>query len=204
MNYDESIPLAKFPVCGWTADSFTNWLTQNAINITSRIVEIGSGIALGFSVPEIDENTGKEIDVVGSQAKIGAGLVSKVGDLIGQFRQAALMPNIEGGGKNNGDVNYSGGNNSFMFYRMRCKLENLKIIDDYFTKFGYKINRVKVPNLTTSRFNHFYVKIGQGEKVITGNVPKEGTREIENQLYNGLTVWKSIANIGNYESGTVS
>ena len=31
-NIDESLPLAKYPVCAWSAAAYTNWLTQNAIN----------------------------------------------------------------------------------------------------------------------------------------------------------------------------
>lgn len=198
VNYDESLPLGKFPVCGWTADSFTNWLTKNALNVTSQIVSIGAGAISMATVPEFDEITGKAIDVGATQSAIGTTLAGKVASLIGQFRTASLLPNIEGGSKNNGDINYSSGSNVFKFMRMRSKLENLKIIDDYFTKFGYKINRVKTPNLVTSRFNHFYIKVGQGEKSVGGDIPAEGINYIEKQLSRGLTIWKSHADIGNY------
>ena len=40
-NYDESIPLGKFPTCSWSSDAFTNWLTQNAVNIGTEIVSTG-------------------------------------------------------------------------------------------------------------------------------------------------------------------
>lgn len=186
--YDEQLPLAKFPTCGWSADSFTNWLTQNAVNIGTNTINKGiSTVSLAT--------------MSGGIGAIPSAVNSALG-LIGTFRQASLMPNIEGG-QNTGDVNFGSWSNNFVIDKKRIKLEQLKVIDDYFTKFGYKINRVKVPNLTTSRFNHFYIKIGLGEKAVTGIVPEEGIREIENKLYNGITVWKSIANIGNYESGTV-
>lgn len=32
-NEDESIQLGKYPTLSWSTDGFTNWLTQNAINI---------------------------------------------------------------------------------------------------------------------------------------------------------------------------
>lgn len=31
-NFDESMPLAKYPTCAWVSDSYTSWLTQNAAN----------------------------------------------------------------------------------------------------------------------------------------------------------------------------
>lgn len=204
IDYDEQISCAKFPVCGWSSDSYINWLTQNALNLTSQIIGI-AGQAIGatetFIGSAMFEAEGYEVNEMGLGGL--ANTAQNVLNLMGQFRKANLMPNIEGGSQNNGDVGFASDSNNFEIKMMRVRLENLKSLDDYFTKFGYKINRVKIPNLTTSRFNHFYIKIGQGEKAITGNVPQEGLNNIENKLYNGLTVWKSIANIGNYESGTV-
>ena len=37
-NFDESMPLAKYPTISWSADSYTSWLTQNASNEYSNIV----------------------------------------------------------------------------------------------------------------------------------------------------------------------
>lgn len=36
-NYDESISLAKFPTFSWSSDAYTNWLTQNSINLATTI-----------------------------------------------------------------------------------------------------------------------------------------------------------------------
>lgn len=48
-NYDESLPLAKLPTCSWSGDAFTNWLTQNAVNIGTSIVETTGGLALSVA-----------------------------------------------------------------------------------------------------------------------------------------------------------
>lgn len=40
-NFDESMPLAKYPTISWSADSYTSWLTQNASNEYSNIVTEG-------------------------------------------------------------------------------------------------------------------------------------------------------------------
>ena len=32
-NYDEALPLGKFPTCAWSTDAYINWLTQNSANI---------------------------------------------------------------------------------------------------------------------------------------------------------------------------
>ena len=111
-DYDESLSLAKFPVCSWSADAFTNWLTSQAVNLTTQVVATGVSVATG--------------NVAGSLLSMAS--------LVGQFYSASLLPAIHGG-NNTGDVNYSAGKNTFLIHHMRAKTEYLKVIDDYFTKF---------------------------------------------------------------------
>ena len=66
--------------------------------------------------------------------------------IIGDFYTASLMPNIEGGG-NTADVNFASNKNTFTIREMRAKTEYLQIIDNYFTRFGYKVNRLLFPNI---------------------------------------------------------
>lgn len=62
-NNTESIPLGKFPVCGWSSDSYTNWLTQNSINEGINIVKTGLNVAN----PTIQNITTKtQADSIGS------------------------------------------------------------------------------------------------------------------------------------------
>ena len=71
-NYDESLSLAKFPVCSWSADSFTNWLTSQAVNLSTDVVATGISVATG--------------NVVGS--------LSSMAGMLGQFYSASLLPSI--------------------------------------------------------------------------------------------------------------
>lgn len=173
-NNDESIPLAKYPTCSWATDAFTNWLTQNAVNIGSQLVSAGVGVATG-NVPTVAGN---------------------IASLIGQFYQASLMPSIEGG-QNTGDVNYSAKNNTFNFYNYHCKPEYMKIIDDYFTRFGYKVNKLETPNIIGRR-NWNYVEIGQSEEIGYGTVPMKYMEIINKACRKGVTIWHNHENIGNY------
>lgn len=111
-NYEENLPLAKFPTCEWSGDGYTNWLTSNAVNVVTSIAGTVASIATG--------------NIVTTAASIA--------NLIGQFREGTLKPNIEGG-NNTGDINFSMKTNTFYFHKMRVKTEYLKVIDDYFTRF---------------------------------------------------------------------
>lgn len=179
-NYDESIPLAKYPTCAWSSDAFINWLTENAVNI-------GSSIVLGT------------IGAVTSPATGGMSLLATataVANLIGQFNKASLLPSIEKG-SNDGDVNFSSGNNTFTFRKMRVKTEYLKIIDDYFTRFGYKVNRLKIPNITGRTYWN-YVQIGQTDEIGYGDVPTKYMELINSASRKGVTIWHNNENVGNF------
>lgn len=173
-NNDESIPLAKYPTCSWATDAFTNWLTQNAVNIGTNIVGTAIGAVTG-NVPTVAGN---------------------IASLIGQFYNASLLPSIEGG-QNTGDVNYSAKNNTLNFYNYHCKPEYMKIIDDYFTRFGYKINSLTLPNII-GRKNWNYIEIGSSESIGFGSVPTSYMEEINNACRKGTTIWHNHENIGNY------
>lgn len=173
-NNDESIPLAKYPTCSWATDAFTNWLTQNGVNIGTQLVSAGVGVATG-NIPTVSGN---------------------IASLIGQFYQASLMPSIEGG-QNTGDVNYSAKNNTFNFYNYHCKPEYMKIIDDYFTRFGYAVKSLAMPNITGRTYWN-YVEIGESEEIGYGEVPAKYMDTINNACRKGVTIWHKHSNIGNY------
>ena len=124
-NDDESLALGKYPTCAWSSDAFTNWLTQNSVNMP---------VSLGLTAGAIAGT----IATGGATAPALAGAVMSVagniGNTIGQFYQASLLPNINGG-QANGDVIWACNRNMFSFRQMRVKTEYLKIIDDYYTRF---------------------------------------------------------------------
>ena len=173
-NIDEALALGKFPTCEWNADAFTNWLTQNAVNVGSQILTGLASFASGNFV--------------------GAG--ATVASLIGTFYQASLQPTIQKG-QNEGDINYSSNSNTFRAYHMRAKTEYLKIIDDYFSRYGYKINRITTPNIT-GRKNFNYIEIGSQEEIGNGEVPSNFMETINKACRRGTTVWHNHANIGNF------
>ena len=186
-NDDEALPLGKYPTCAWSSDAFTNWLTQNAVNMS---------VSLGLTAGSIAGT----IATGGATAPILAGAVMSVagniGNTIGQFYQASLLPNISGG-QATGDVIWACNRNKFSFRQMRVKTEYLKIIDDYFTRFGYAIRSLEMPNITGRRYWN-YVEIGASEEIGYGEVPSKFMDIINNACRKGVTIWHNHANVGNY------
>lgn len=186
-NDDEALTLGKYPTCAWSSDAFTNWLTQNSVNMA---------VSLGLTAGAIATT----IATGGATAPLIAGAVmttaSTIGNTIGQFRQASLLPNINGG-QANGDVIWACNRNVYSFRQMRAKTEYLKIIDDYFTRFGYAIRKLELPNITGRRYWN-YIEIGSTEEIGYGEVPAKYMDTINNACRGGVTIWHNHANVGNY------
>lgn len=186
-NDDEALALGKYPTCAWSSDAFTNWLTQNSVNMA---------VSLGLTAGAVATT----IATGGATAPVLAGAVMSVagniGNTIGQFYQASLLPNINGG-QANGDVIWACNRNVFSFRQMRVKTEYLKIIDDYFTRFGYAVKSLAIPNITGRRYWN-YVEIGASEEIGYGEVPSKFMDIINNACRRGITIWHNHANIGNY------
>ena len=181
-NYDEALPLAKYPTCSWSTDAYTNWLTQQAVNIPTQIV--GSVVNAGSNIA-----TG---NIVGGATSIANDILGQ----IGSFYSASLLPNITKG-QNTADIVFSANKNTFTFRQLRAKTEYMRIIDDYFTRFGYKLNSLTLPNIVGRR-NWNYLEIGQSESVGYGSVPSSYMEEINNACRKGTTIWHNHENIGNY------
>lgn len=186
-NDDEALALGKYPTCAWSSDAFTNWLTQNSVNMA---------VSLGLTAGAIAGT----IATGGATAPVLAGAVMSVagniGNTIGQFYQASLLPNINGG-QANGDVIWACNRNVFSFRQMRVKTEYLKIIDDYFTRFGYAIKSLALPNITGRKYWN-YVEIGASEEIGYGEVPSKYMDNINNACRKGVTIWHNHTNVGNY------
>ena len=137
----------------------------------------------------------------GGGAVAGAsGVVSgamAIANELGAVYQHSLQPNSAKGNVNGGDINVCDHKNGFYFYKMSIKEEYARVIDSYFNMFGYKINRVKVPNIT-GRSNWNYVKTINCN--FDGNIPQTDLNIIRAMFNNGTTLWHNPSTIYNYSN----
>lgn len=186
----EGIMLGKFPACSWSKDIYTNWLTQNAVNI-------GLGVASGG----LQLLGGIALMGTGAGALAGAGSVASgalaIGQTMGQVYQMSFTPTSAEGNINGGDINTCYKMNLFYFHKMSIKKEYAKSIDTYFDMFGYKVNRVGIP-YKNHRENYWFTKTL--EINIVGDLPMIDLQKIKECYNNGVTFWKTPANICNYNA----
>lgn len=186
--YDFGIVGPKYPVCSWVGDTFTNWLTQNGVNTaisvgTSVASIVGGGIAIASGV-----------GAPAGAAAIGGGILGIL-NTVGQVYQHSVAPDQTIGNVSSGDVTWSDGKALFTVFQMCIRQEYAKIIDNFFSMYGYKVNSLKVPNIT-GRTNWNYVKLINPN--IEGYIPQEDLQEIKRMFSNGITIWHNPSTFLDY------
>ena len=189
-NEDESLSLGKYPSFSWSSDGFTNWMTQNAVNLGINVVNTALGSASQITSGIVK---GNPISVVSGITSVATNTASMIGDMF----KASMGSNTAQGNANAGDVSFSQNLTRFKIMHMRPKKEYLQIIDDYFTRYGYKVNRIKVPNITGRTYFN-YVEIDKSEEIGYGDVPSPFMEIINNACRRGVTIWHNHANVGNF------
>jgi len=192
----DAISLGKFPICNFQNDMYTNWLTQNSINIlgntiTSDDINITSSAIGGVAGMITGAKTG---NVLGAGLSAVSGAQGIAGAIM-QKKQHNMIPATVSGSLNSADVNVASGNNTFHYYNMSIKQEYAKIIDDFFSMYGYQVNSLKVPNIT-GRTNWNYVKTLECNLI--GSLPESGVEELKEIFNNGVTIWHNPATFLDY------
>lgn len=202
-NYDEGVTLANFPPCAWDSDTYKVWLAQNYNQMNHGVdTAVGSallGVGLTVAGAVATVATGGMGAMAGVGA-IGAGVsslynaYSQIGGIMAQKEDAKAQP-PQAKGTFSSTVNVASGRQTFTFYYKCIRKEYAQQIDDYLTMFGYKLNRVQVPNINARPAFTFVKTVGCK---VTGGMCNEDITYIERIFDNGITFWKDGNEIGNY------
>lgn len=182
-DYDNFMMLSNFPQLSWNSNTYASYLANNSGNIIAQATGAIAGIALA-------PTTG------GASLAVTAGTVGSVAGTVASFYDRSKQGSKAEGTLTSSTVNVNYGRMTFTTQEMSISKEYAKIIDEFFNMFGYKINRVKRPEIYTRRaFN--YIKTN-GMK-ITGNIPQKYKDELNNAFDRGMTFWESYANMFRYD-----
>ncbi len=106
---------------------------------------------------------------------------------------ATTPPQAVGGGSST--VMQGLGLKSFFIYQKQIRAEFAKIIDNYFSMYGYAQHKVTIPNIH-ARTRYTYVQT-KGCNVV-GNAPVLAITAINRIFDNGITWWADYSGVGNY------
>lgn len=200
--FDERIELPPLPQVAYPIDSYRAWLAQTESSRKNKFINsvaggAASGAASGAATGTmIYPGIGTAIGAVaggligGASAAVGA----KISDDQAKAEAADMKNKAAGGG--NGTLEIVDDKYGLTFKSMGLNPSDAKIVDDYFTLFGYAINAIKTPAIRT-RPHWNYIKTC-GLNMAAQNVPADYVRKIKAIHDQGVTYWKVHDEIGNY------
>lgn len=188
----EGITTTNFPNCAWVSEAFAQWWAQNKASMTAQSIGSALNVVTAGLLGAASGGT------AGAAMGIASSSVSAIHTVLNQTAQKytkSQQPAQIHGQTQLDSLNVADGRLFVNFYTMSVKNEVARQIDSFFEVFGYRINELKIPNITGRPYWN-YVKTANA--VVSGNLYMNTTSEIENILNNGVTIWHNINNIGNY------
>ena len=187
-HFNCGIPGPKYPMCSWINDPFTNWLTEQSVNNSlgffGGIAGVGVGAALAIS----------GVGTAAGVGLIGGGIGSIINTMKGYYEHSQIPPQTKGN-TNTGDVAFASGSFEQPYYKMSIRYEYAKMIDDYFSMYGYKVNRLATPNIH-KRSKWDFIKCIDVN--LEGNIPELDLAKIRDLFNNGCTFWHTTTNFLDY------
>lgn len=183
-NFNESISLGNFPQCTWEKNLYSNWLAAQSIRWGYQADRwfVNSMVGLGM-------NTASNPNPLTPLTSAASGLQSlynTASSMAEEKEVHSIIPPAIGGSIGAGYTNVSLNKYTFTCEQKSIKAEIARSIDEFFDMYGYRVNRVKVPNIN-GRPSWNYVKT-VNSKVI-GACPTPYIDTIKAMLNNGVTFW---------------
>lgn len=179
----ENITLGGFPMCSWNTDTYSAWLAQNSVpilgSVAGGLATFGVMSAVGLAVAPLA--------IAGFAGMIGAQLIKGY--------KASIASDIQKGDFNNANANFA--NNYLNFYagRQSCNKVYARMIDDYFTRYGYALKINAIPQINVRPHWTFVKTIGCS---IKGSIPSDDMKKICEIYDKGITFWRNGNEVGDY------
>lgn len=227
VNYDEGVLLNDFPMPSWSENTFDRWWAVNKYQfmyntVTDAITTLANfagGVTVskmggmsvanpfaGQSVAPRSMTDAMNADIYnrsqGVEISATPTSILPVVDNIVEYATRKRTPN-----KGRGNISSSGlpvveGRIGFSMYSMGSKPEYIKMVDEYFSMFGYKICRLKIPNIRAvakSELRPQWNYIKTTTCIIDNlNAPADVDEQLQSIYNSGITFWMNPNNVGKY------
>lgn len=219
--YYNSIKASTGFTIPFSTDTYARWYAQNRAKLatteligTALLIAGGvSGASAAFQAAEAGTvlESGIASKTVAAEAESilassASAMRRGIGQAVGGLGTVAHTEATKADMRNRGETVHKGspptsvasllGGVGCMFYVMSATDYRMKQIDDFFTRYGYAVNRLKKPNLD-SRPHWNYVQLRNPN--ITGSIPVWAMSAIKAIFSAGITLWKNGDEIGDYE-----
>lgn len=188
-SYEFGISLNEFPTIPTTIDGYNKYLAETSSSYNMGVLKsLLSLVSSGSDVKSV-----VNIDNVGAMAyqtamaEVSAGL-----SYLERQTNAVLNPNYAIGVFSAPNLIMSAGYSGFYFWDYGVDIESAKVIDGYFTRYGYKLNA----NITPSRSNNgkrknftFIKTVECNISILHTNMTQDDEKAIEAIYNRGVRFW---------------
>lgn len=221
LKFDEGLSYDAFPECMWSNNLIANRIINAGLSaamgaITGAIsggvmgAAIGGGVGLvqGLvsggqanvsNIPFTDLQPLGAREDIGARASRADEIMTRAGNVEAQTAAAVIgtpirpmTPNIN---PSNGYALFNSGGWGFFYAQAKPTPQMIDRIDDYFSRYGYKTARVKVPNYTARPHWNYVQTIGCK---VGGSIPADDEKQICAIFNHGVTFWKNPSEVGNF------
>lgn len=218
-NITEKMSMSDFPLCSWSYDAFKAYLAQNKSSIAANAVSSATSLLGGLALtnatgihqmralsfnrdlsPRDKQLQYNNLEFARETAEFSqlshsfTDVLGTIGTLMDYSRKPQQASGSQG---TNPLIGRPIGHQKkdFYFIAKGITAEYAQMIDNYFSMFGYKQNKIAVPNCN-ARKEWTYVKtVGC---VVHGNIPADDMARIEAIFDNGIRFWNNIAHVGQF------
>lgn len=190
----ESLPLIDFPTCSWNFDTYKQWKNTQFVTKAIRYYGRQTSAILNAGVTTATRNASEGITE--GVTAVGNNLLNYLTDHFASSYNASVQADICKGSTSNGQLNSTRKRQNYYYGRCSVNAQNAEIIDDFFDKYGYAINKIGMPNLCV---RDVWTYIKTRNCTIVGSVPSGDMRFICNIFDKGITFWKDGDEVGRYD-----
>lgn len=221
-NYNEMLTTSSFPLCAWTSDTYQAYLAQNSgklstmrenlridyhqnqIQNTIGLLEgaynttVGAGVAIASGgaagLPQTAQGITQLLGGGFNMLNTGIDYHQAVATLDAQLYDISTLP-PQAHSIDTSTMTLAAGIKGFELYYCYVNSESARIIDNYFTMYGYHVARIKVPEFH-SRKTWNYIRTVDCS--VTGQASADVLTLIQHIFDRGVTLWHVKDNIDAY------
>ena len=212
-DFDTALDSSPYPTCSLVGDAYNIYLAQNRNKINNgydgkarSFYQQGVSTLIGGGQTEVKAVegyskggaagaiAGAASGAIGSVVSAGFNAYDYIKSKEAEFADLQVAPATATGISGVG-LAFQNGKPDFTISVKTVDQYHARMIDDYYTMFGYPVRRITKPMLK-ARTKFTYVKtLGC---ILTGSVPEGAKSYIENMFDQGVRLWYSTADIGNF------
>ena len=227
VNYDEGVLLNDFPMPSWSENTFDRWWAVNKYqfmyNTVTDAITTLANFASGVAISKVGATSvanpfaGQAVATRSMTDSVNADIYNRsqgveisatptsilpVVDNIVEYATRKRTPNKGRGNLSSTGLPVIEGRIGFSMYSMGSKPEYIKMVDEYFSMFGYKICRLKIPNIKAvakSELRPQWNYIKTTTCIIDNlNAPADVDEQLQSIYNSGITFWMNPNNVGKY------